>query len=790
MARLLKEPESLGPALRAAHPKGRGLLLFVDQLEELVTLSEPAQAERFARFLGELGELTVSTASVRVLLAVRGDFLTRVGALPGLEVLFKRQPFLLRPLSAEGLREAITGPAERCGVDFESIQPLVDATPQGAGWLPLFQFALAQLWERRDPVKGLITRKAIEEMGGVAGALSLHADAVLARLPLSGQQAARRMFGGLITAEGTRSERGEEELTGTSPEAPGALRALVEGRLLHVRTVGERARYEIAHEALITSWGTLRQWLDEDAGLRALRQRIELAGAEWARLGRPSELLWRKRQLEEAQALESVVLKPHAQDFLRASQHAVRRQRLLLRLAALLLVLGVGAYGGLRLQQYLEDRQFTQERLAAAGELLALAREEGQRASDARREALALFDGLDPDGSYAKRPPQQREFQANAVWGLALESFQRANEAYDRAGQVLDDPLERLLHDPEARQLRIVLTYERLLLAEDFHRMEESARLTHDFERLTVRETDWRKRLDVEAELEVRTRPPGAQVELLRYEEVQGIRQPVPVPGFDSPGTTPLARSAWKRAPITCASCGRATRRWTCPCCSSGGSWPRSASSFRTRSPRATSTFPWLLPHWQCRRGRGAGVHAQRAPAPALLQGGLLHWRYEVTLGDWMEYLDSGEARPQDRSLLEKPRPGMAGALSLQPLPKAPGSSPSTRGRAESSRHVPASRYATPTGATVRSRTGAASPCPASPSRNSQATWAGWTGRGVCREHACAPSTSGRARLAAPMTAGTLMATGSRRMMPTSTRPTAGRTTASGPTRSAPIPPR
>ena len=115
--KLTETPEWLGPALRAAYQEGRGLLLFIDQLEELVTLSEPDQAERFSRLLGELA---LPAAGVRVLLAVRGDFLTRLGALPGLGEVIERALYLLRPLTPEGVREAIVGPARSRGVVFES----------------------------------------------------------------------------------------------------------------------------------------------------------------------------------------------------------------------------------------------------------------------------------------------------------------------------------------------------------------------------------------------------------------------------------------------------------------------------------------------------------------------------------------------------------------------------------------------------------------------------------------------------------------------------------------------
>src|SRR5688500_15470005 len=78
-----------------------------------------------------------------------------------------------------------------------------------------------------------------------------------------------------------------------------AVRALVEGRLLHTRTTGGSPRCEIAHGSLIESWGSLRGWLDDDTGHRAVHKRVETASAEWERLLRTREALWGQRQLDE-----------------------------------------------------------------------------------------------------------------------------------------------------------------------------------------------------------------------------------------------------------------------------------------------------------------------------------------------------------------------------------------------------------------------------------------------------------------------------------------------------------
>src|SRR5205814_9363608 len=121
----------------------------VEPLEELVTLADPAQAATFAGFVAEIAAVA---PGLRVLAAVRGDFLTRVAALPGLAEEVNRAFFLLGPLQPDGVRQAVVGPALARGVFFESPE-LVDELVSSAaadGGLPLLQFALAELSRERN----------------------------------------------------------------------------------------------------------------------------------------------------------------------------------------------------------------------------------------------------------------------------------------------------------------------------------------------------------------------------------------------------------------------------------------------------------------------------------------------------------------------------------------------------------------------------------------------------------------------------------------------------------------
>ena len=217
------EPAELVRLIARRLGKDGGLLIFIDQLEELVTLADRHQLQAVGRFLAEVaGELH----GVRLLATVRGDFLTRVAALPHVGHHIDAAIYLLTPLSREGVREAIVGPARMQAVDFDSealIEELVTAGAEGS--LPLMQFALAELWEARDPATHQITIHDLERIGRVTGALARHADNVVAELPAAQRVAVRRLLMRLVTLEDTRASLPREDLVvGDQPqEAIGVL---------------------------------------------------------------------------------------------------------------------------------------------------------------------------------------------------------------------------------------------------------------------------------------------------------------------------------------------------------------------------------------------------------------------------------------------------------------------------------------------------------------------------------------------------------------------------------------
>ena len=502
-ARLVDGLDSLARDVHRRLGHGHGRVLYVDQLEEVVTLADAGDAH----LLGEaLGHLAARVPGLRLLMTVRSDFLSRVAAVPGLGEALTRGLYLLRPLSSDKIWEAIVGPARAKGVGFESaalIERLVAST-SGAQGLPLLQFALAELWDARADLDAPITEAALEGIGGVAGALARHADRVLLALSDAQRAAARRVLIALVTPEGTRAKRSEAELVAGDPAARAALEALVRGRLLVAYQGDDGVAYEITHEALLKGWGTLRRWLDAQQGSWAVQQRLELAAAEWNRLGRAREALWGARQLEEAAVLDPASLGPREQAFLEATRRAVRRRRRRWHAA----LVGVPAaclllYGAVQVKLGREVDARVGDRLREASALAVEAQQKETDQGALRTAAFAAFDARSDE-------------HGERLWARTLVLSREIDHLRVLAGQALEAALAADGDREDVRDRLAALLYDRALAAE---RDGAPARCNELLERLAVYDLhgEHARRWNAPAELTVTSAPPGAQVTLARF---------------------------------------------------------------------------------------------------------------------------------------------------------------------------------------------------------------------------------------------------------------------------------
>jgi len=243
---IASQPTDLGRRIGQSQGRGHGVLLFVDQLEELLTLSPAPQAATMAEFLDRL---SLGIPGVRLLAAVRSDSFGRIAALPGLGDTVGRALYFLHPLAAERVREAVEAPARVGGARFEAdsdVEALVAAAATEG--LPALQVALRELWAGRDAARGLVTSAAVQRWLPLGDAVLRHVDAVLSRGPSAEEDAARRMLATLASAAPRR--RDTAGLVEDDPAATAALARLAEAGLIAERREPAGAAWELAHESL------------------------------------------------------------------------------------------------------------------------------------------------------------------------------------------------------------------------------------------------------------------------------------------------------------------------------------------------------------------------------------------------------------------------------------------------------------------------------------------------------------------------------------------------------------
>ena len=339
---LRSEPGYLGAQLRArATSKQRRIALFVDQLEELYTLG--ASADDRAAFLACLAAVADDpTSPLRVLVAMRWDFLDRLIAdhRAGAEV--TRALVLLSPMDREGMREALLRPVAASEHRFEPaalVDRMVDAVADAPGALPLLQFTAARLWERRDRDRRRLTEASYEEIGGVAGALAAHADTVLTGLAAAQQSLARAVLERLVTPERTRALVSVTELHALDRDrerVDGIVQHLTAMRLVVIERGADGAdpTVELVHESLIDRWPQLTRWLDENQDDAAMLARLRAVARDWERSGHPAGLLWTGDAAQEARTWRQRYrgeLLPGEQRYLAAVLAAADRARRLRR---------------------------------------------------------------------------------------------------------------------------------------------------------------------------------------------------------------------------------------------------------------------------------------------------------------------------------------------------------------------------------------------------------------------------------------------------------------------------
>jgi WD40 repeat protein len=283
----------------ATAPDAQRLLVIVDQLEEAFALASAADAAAFFAALHALA----GEPRCALLFTLRADFfaelmqspLWRDGGVAHVDV---------GPLRGDGLRAAIERPARDVGVYLEGalIERLLGDVAAAPGALPLLQEALVQLWEHRR--RKLLTLAEYQALGsgeqsGLAVAVARRADRFLADLSTPERLLARRILLRLVAfGQGRPDTRRQQRCSALrsgeqATQFQAVLDALAQARLITLDSgVAARDpdpdddRVDLAHEALISAWPPLADWVKVRRADEERRRQLEQRAAQWITRGR------------------------------------------------------------------------------------------------------------------------------------------------------------------------------------------------------------------------------------------------------------------------------------------------------------------------------------------------------------------------------------------------------------------------------------------------------------------------------------------------------------------------
>jgi formylglycine-generating enzyme required for sulfatase activity len=332
------------------------LLLVVDQFEETFTLcKDPAERKAFIENLLSLAEQGNSTS--HVVITLRADFYHHCAEYEGLRLALEKHQAYIGAMTTDELREAITIPAEKNGWYFQPglVDLILGDVGMEPGALPLLSHALLETWKRRQG--RTLTLQGYAEAGGVKKAIARTAESVYDSLSPAEQAIARGIFLRLTElGEGVQDTRRRvkmDELAQAKEQEAVAkvLKTLTDARLVTT----EQDNAEVAHEALIREWGTLRKWLDEDRESLRLHRHLTESATEWQRRGREASELYRGTRLEQIREWvrqHGDSLSPLESEFVKASQNVKKREQLrwvgvAVAGVALLLMVVLGVTGNL-----------------------------------------------------------------------------------------------------------------------------------------------------------------------------------------------------------------------------------------------------------------------------------------------------------------------------------------------------------------------------------------------------------------------------------------------------------
>ncbi|MEU7481179.1 helix-turn-helix domain-containing protein [Lentzea sp. NPDC042327] len=260
--------------------KPEDAVLVIDHLEELFTLHGDEEVRR--EFLAK-----VSARSTPVVFGLRADFYDHALRYPFLAALLRDHQVIVEPMADAELREVVVRPAAAAGLELEAglVELLVRDTAGAPAGLPLLSHAVHATVERclaESGAEGVVRVEHYRDVGGVHGAVARSADLAVDAVPSESLPLVRRLFLRLVRiddeAADTRRRIGFDELfEGRADEKVDALSTVLDVFVTYRLLTVDADSVEISHEALLSAWPLLSEWLAEDRVGRHVHSRLTAA---------------------------------------------------------------------------------------------------------------------------------------------------------------------------------------------------------------------------------------------------------------------------------------------------------------------------------------------------------------------------------------------------------------------------------------------------------------------------------------------------------------------------------
>ncbi|SMG18310.1 WD40 repeat [Marivirga sericea] len=301
------------------HLKGKNLLLYLDQFEEIFRfrkLGETIHINESLAYVNLILEAIKQTdVPIYVALSMRSDFLGDCEQFSELTNKINDSHYLIPQMTREQKKLVITGPVAvgNAKISNRLVQRLLNEMGDRYDQLPVLQHALMRTWnywkesENQNEQLDFIHYEAI---GGVNEALSRHADEAFYELNEDEKEICEKLFKTITEKrsdnDGIRRPTPLKEIAQIVDEEEFTLIKIIDkfriaGRALltprdEVELTSESV-IDISHEALMRVWYRLRNWVQEESQSAQIYLRLSEAANKYQQ---GSGGLWRPPDLQLA----------------------------------------------------------------------------------------------------------------------------------------------------------------------------------------------------------------------------------------------------------------------------------------------------------------------------------------------------------------------------------------------------------------------------------------------------------------------------------------------------------